>query len=111
MNSDTDTAVATPIEPNNRCSNSSDHGTVAGYFLVCDFSTNTVQLLIQSPVQGDVYYCKGATESQRTTVSVAGMYVYILSRHKPILEADVHPQYKHEMRVIITTFEIDFLGV
>ena len=80
MSNGTDIGVATPIEPTNRCSNSTEQGTLKGYFLVCDFSTNTVQLLIQSPVQGDVYYCKGATtESQRTTVSVAGMYVWFIN--------------------------------
>ena len=70
-----DTSVASPFESFNRCTNLTSHQTAAGYFIVCDFSTNTVQLLIQSPVQGDVYYCvQGNDETQRTTVSVAGKY-------------------------------------
>ena len=40
---------------------------------MCDFATNTVNLLIENPLHGDEYYCtKGNDESLRTTVSVAG---------------------------------------
>ena len=71
-----DTIVAFIYESFNRCTNLTSEGTQPGYFLVCDFSTNVIQLLIQSPVQGDVYYCvQGSDETDRTTIRVAGIFL------------------------------------
>ena len=77
-----DRVIASPYESFGTCSNSTADGTQPGYYLVCEFGTNTAHLLIENPVQGDEYYCRrGISRSPRTRVSVAGnnLLGYIMS--------------------------------